>query len=294
MSIKDITIVITSFKSEKKIRRCLNSIDDQCAVINVENSDDKKYKINIEEEFKNVKCILSGDNIGYGGANNIGLKNVKTKYALILNPDAELFSNTLKNFFKIAKENSDFAIIAPSVAEDKKDYDKFTSAAKSPLFDHPISLDSRVVKSVKGYAMFLNLSQFEDVGFFDENIFFFLEEIDLCMRLFKKNKKIYYCAEIPIFHEGGKSHNSEINYEMELSRNWHWMWSTFYYFRKHYGYLYALRKTHIKFIKFIFRILFHAIFFNKQKFNIYLYRFLGLLNSMFGKKSWYRNSDFKK
>ena len=35
-------------------------------------------------------------------------------------------------------------------------------------------------------------------------------------------------------------------------------------------------------------------FFNKQKFNIYLYRFLGLLNSMFGKKSWYRNSDFNK
>jgi len=288
MSIKDITIVITSFKSEKKIRRCLNSIDDQCAVINVENSDDKKYKINIEEEFKNVKCILSGDNIGYGGANNIGLKNVKTKYALILNPDAELFSNTLKNFFKIAKENSDFAIIAPSVAEDKKDYDKFTSAAKSPLFDRPISLDSRVVKSVKGYAMFLNLSQFEDVGFFDENIFFFLEEIDLCMRLFKKNKKIYYCAEIPIFHEGGKSHNSEINYEMELSRNWHWMWSTFYYNKKHKGYIYSLVLVLPKLVSSVFKFFVFLILRNKEKKEIYSQRFSGLINSIIGKSSWYR------
>ena len=288
MSIKDITVVITSFKSEKKIRRCLNSIDDQCAVINVENSDDKKYKINIEEEFKNVKCILSGDNIGYGGANNIGLKNVKTKYALILNPDAELFSNTLKNFFKIAKENSDFAIIAPSVAEDKKDYDKFTSAAKSPLFDRPISLDSRVVKSVKGYAMFLNLSQFEDVGFFDENIFFFLEEIDLCMRLFKKNKKIYYCAEIPIFHEGGKSHNSEINYEMELSRNWHWMWSTFYYNKKHKGYIYSLVLVLPKLVSSVFKFFVFLILRNKEKKEIYSQRFSGLINSIIGKSSWYR------
>ena len=288
MSIKDITIVITSFKSEKKIRRCLNSIDNQCAVINVENSDDKKYKINIEEEFKNVKCILSGDNIGYGGANNIGLKNVKTKYALILNPDAELFSNTLKNFFKIAKENSDFAIIAPSVAEDKRDYDKFTSAAKSPLFDQPISLDSRVVKSVKGYAMFLNLSQFEDIGFFDENIFFFLEEIDLCMRLFKKNKKIYYCAEIPIFHEGGKSHNSEINYEMELSRNWHWMWSTFYYNKKHKGYIYSLVLVLPKLVSSVFKFFVFLILRNKEKKEIYCQRFSGLINSIIGKSSWYR------
>ncbi len=59
---KDITIVITSFKSENKIRFCLNSIDRQCKVINVENSSDQEYKKKIEEEFKNVECILTGEN----------------------------------------------------------------------------------------------------------------------------------------------------------------------------------------------------------------------------------------
>jgi len=72
MSIKDITIVITSFKSKKKIRTCLNSIDKQCHVINVENSDDLEHKKNIEKEYNNVKCILTGENLGYGKANNIG------------------------------------------------------------------------------------------------------------------------------------------------------------------------------------------------------------------------------
>ena len=51
MSIKDITIVITSFKSEKKIRKCLSSIDRQCYVINVENSDNQEHKRNIEKEL---------------------------------------------------------------------------------------------------------------------------------------------------------------------------------------------------------------------------------------------------
>ena len=60
--------------------------------------------------------------------------------------------------------------------------------------------------------MFLNLSEFNDVGFFDENFFFFLEEIDLCTRLLKQNKKIYYCPRVPVYHEGGHSHESSFNY----------------------------------------------------------------------------------
>ena len=85
MSIKDITIVIASFKSEKKIKNCLNSIDNQVKVLVIENSNNLNFKENLEKEFNNVECVLAGANIGYGSANNIGLKKVKTRYALILN-----------------------------------------------------------------------------------------------------------------------------------------------------------------------------------------------------------------
>ena len=98
MSTKDITIVITSFKSREKIRTCLNSIDKQCRILLIENSDDSSFKKNIENEFINVKCVLTGSNLGYGKANNIGLKRVETKYALIMNPDASLEPSSLKNF----------------------------------------------------------------------------------------------------------------------------------------------------------------------------------------------------
>ena len=288
MSIKDITIVITSFKSEKKISQCLKSIHSDCNVINVENSDDQIYKKKIENEFKNARCILTGKNLGYGKANNIGLKEVKTKYALILNPDTELFPKTLEKFLEVALKHPDFAIIAPSVADEKKDYEKFVSVAMNPVFDHPVQLDTRVVKTVKGYAMFLNLSQFEDIGFFDENIFFFLEEIDLCTRLLKKNKKIFYSANIPIYHEGGHSHDSSINLEMEFSRNWHWMWSTFYYNKKYKGFLISILIVLPKLSSAIIKVFIYSLILNKVKKKIYYQRLSGLINAIIGKNSWYR------
>ena len=76
MSIQDITIVITSFKSDEKINDCLNSINRECKVLLIENSNDTEFKRRIEKKFTNVECILTGENLGYGAANNIGLKVV--------------------------------------------------------------------------------------------------------------------------------------------------------------------------------------------------------------------------
>tara|TARA_B100000686_G_scaffold13988_1_gene13398 strand:- start:1600 stop:2433 length:834 start_codon:yes stop_codon:yes gene_type:complete len=274
MSTEDITVVITSFKSEKKIRNCLNSIDKQCRVINVENSNSQDYKQKIEEEFKNVKCILTGENLGYGKGNNIGLKAAKTKYALILNPDTELFPQTLEGFLTVAKERPNFAIIGPGITDDKKNLER--------------KVDIRTVKTVKGFAMFLNLLEFKEVGFFDENFFFFLEEIDLCMRLSKQNKEIYYAPSIPVYHEGGHSHDSSFNYQMELSRNWHWMWSTFYYNKKYRGFIISLTMVTPKLFSSIFKFFLFFMLRNQGKKEIYYQRYSGLINSIIGKSSWYR------
>ena len=123
MSTKDITVVITTFKSSEKIKNCLNSIDRQYKVLLMENSSDSSIKESIEREFSNVECILTGANIGYGSANNIGLRKVTTKYALILNPDARLHPSALKNFIKTTEKIPEFAIMAPYI-QDKKDNNK--------------------------------------------------------------------------------------------------------------------------------------------------------------------------
>jgi len=104
----------------------------------------------------------------------------------------------------------------------------------------------------------------------------------------KKNKKIYLDKRIKVQHLGGSSHNDLINFEMELSRNWHWMWSTFYYNKKHYGYLNSLVKVSGKFFSSLIKIIFFTLIFNKKKRKIYFQRFSGLLHSIIGNKSWYR------
>ena len=274
MSIKDITVIITTFKSDEKIKDCLRSINKSASVIIVENSDNIQFKKNIEKEFSNVKCMLTGANLGYGRANNIGLKTVKTKYALILNPDATLSSSTLDNFFKTTLNISNFAIMAPYIQEKNKNKENVTT---------PIEVDN-----VKGFAMFLNMSEFENVGFFDENFFIYFEEIDLCRRLINSNKKIFLVPSIKINHDGGQSHVSSVNKEMELSRNWHWMWSTFNYHKKYKGFLLSLLLVMPKFLSALIKFLLYSVLFKKEKKEIYYHRFSGLINSIFGKKSWYR------
>ena len=277
MSFDNITIVITSFKSDEKIKDCLNSINNNCKVLVIENSNDIIFKKKIENEFSNTQCILTGSNLGYGAANNIGLKNVKTKYALILNPDTLLEKSTINNFFNEIKSIKNFAIAGPHIQTSSNKYKKkFTDLNPMPT------------NNVKGFAMFLNMEQFADIGFFDDKFFIYFEEIDLCKRLNNLGKKIYLDPSIIINHIGGSSHNQSINFEMELSRNWHWMWSTFYYHKKHYGTSLALSKVIIKFISAIFKVIIYSIIFNSKKKKIYLQRASGIINSIIGKRSWYR------
>ena len=99
MNNKDLTIVITTYRSEKKIFSCLNSIDKQIKIIVVENSNNSSFKNNLEGKYKNLNCILMGGNHGYAKSNNAGLSQVKTKYALVLNPDTIIEENAIENFF---------------------------------------------------------------------------------------------------------------------------------------------------------------------------------------------------
>ena len=277
MTYHDITVVITTFRSEIKIISCLESINSELQVIVVENSNNTDFKKNIENKFRNVKCILSGENLGYAKGNNLGLSKVKTKYALIINPDAVLEKNAINNFLITANKNLNFAIISPLIQEEK-----------DLLIVKENSSELKEIENVKGFAMFLNLENFKDIGFFDDNFFIYFEEIDLCRRLINNNQKIYLDPTIRVHHVGGSSHDNSVNYEMELSRNWHWMWSTFYYHKKYNSFILALIKVMPKLFSSFIKIIFYLLIFKKDKRAIYWQRFSGLFNSIIGRKSWYR------
>ena len=281
MNYNDITIGIVTFKSEKVIFQCLKSITKIKKIIIFDNSNDKILCQKINKKYPNIKCILSKSNIGYGAANNRVFKAATTPYVFILNPDTILDKNCIKQLISQSRVlKNKFAILSPSTKV--KNYGYFKDSRNTKLIYKNI-LD---VDFVRGFSMLVNLSKIKKVGFFDKNFFLYLEEIDLCKRLKENFEKIYIIKNAKIKHLGAKSSN--IGFEFDKCRNWHWMWSNVYYDIKNHSYIFAFNKSILKVVKYHLKALFFLILFQKEKCLISFMRGSGLLNSLIGKKSWYR------
>ena len=75
---------------------------------------------------------------------------------------------------------------------------------------------------------------------------------------------------------------------MELSRNWHWMWSTFNYHKKYKGFFISFLIVLPKLISAVYKFIIYTLIQNKEKRDIYYQRYSGLINAIMGKDSWYR------
>ena len=289
ISLQNLSVVIVSFHSEGVIHDCIKSIKDKIKIIVVDNSGDKVFKDNLEEKYQNVKCILSSEDLGMGAGNNLGLKHVKTDFAFILNPDVILEENSIEEIIIACKKIDSFSLIAP-LSRDKNHPNYKLNSKNHQSFN---SEKPFMVNSVDGFAMFLNLKRlkqlenFKNNKFFDENIFLYLENDDLCKRIIKNNENIYIVPKSNIQHLGASAVNKKYNDQIELSRNWHWIWSKFYYNKKHYGFLIAILNGFPTFLSAILKLLFYSLF-NKKKKDIYLHRVQGFLSALLGRKSYYR------
>jgi len=276
----NLTIIIVTIKSEKVIEKCLNSIDPKVKKIIIENSSDENFTQKLKDKYQNIDCYNSGKNLGMGVGNNLGIKKSKTRYVMILNPDTILNNDTLDQIFKISK-SLDFAILSP--ISDKDNFPNYKIKNKTNYLEK----DFFEVDQVDGYSMVIDKSKFDE-KFFDENIFMYLENDDLCLRVRKKHQKIFILKNAKINHLGAKAVNEKFYNELEFSRNWHWNWSKFYYRKKHYGFMFAFIIGLPSFINSCLKCLFYLIFKNKFKFKIFFCKASGFYNSLINKKSWYR------
>ena len=279
LKIKDITFVIVSYKSEATLYDCLDSLPNETKKIIVENSNNINLKKDLINKYDNIEVILS-KNIGMGAGNNIGLKSCSSQYAYVLNPDTKLRKNTLKNLVNELSNISDFTLASP--LNDNMNIPNFKIFNSDFEDKNILSVDR-----IDGFSMLLNLSKFERKDFFDENFFLYLENDDLCLRIKKKKQNIYIIKNALISHKGGISQNRELEY----LRNWHWMWSKFYFNKKHYGSINAFRKIIFNLLSANLKYVIYLLIFNKHKTKIYKMRILGLINSILGKKSSYRLKD---
>ena len=294
---KNITVIIVTFHTpENIILDCLNSIDKSVKVVIIENSNKFLYQDSIQSRFNNVRILCSGKNLGYGAGNNLGLKQVNTDYALILNPDTVCEEKFFDKISNVIEDANNFSIIGcqylkdpifmPAGFFDKKKNNEFVENFKNNKIEELAKVDW-----VTGQSMIINLNKFKDKNIFDEKFFLYFEEFDLCKSIIRTGGKIYTTNKLKIHHLGFKSSLNEDEIENLKTMNikdWHYMWSSFYFYKKNYNFFYALFKLSGKLLKSLIKMIYFSITFQKNNKNKYLYRFLGLFNSMIGNPSNYR------
>ena len=282
----EVTIVIISHKSKKKVINLISDISNDLKIVVVENSYDRSIENEISDLKKNIKLIFSENN-GYGSAINLARKYVTTKYFFVLNPDIQKINHKLINVFcDAAKElNDSFGALGP----------RFENVSLKSHKQSNIEERYGQIESISGSAMFFYTEVFDKNGGFDEDFFLYFEETDYCNRSKKNNFKIYQINSQKVYHDIGTSveifSEDETNKLKKLYR-WHFIWSKFHFYQKKYGKLISLLIFIPQFLRLIFRISLYTLNSNKEKKEKYLIRFDGLMTSVKGKKSSIRINDF--
>ena len=274
----DVTIIILTHKSKKLVLDYIKNLYKKFKIIIIDNSNDVSLKSIIDNNYPGIDIQLIPNN-GYGNQANYGSKMVKTDYFLISNPDLTGINEAaLLNFVNAAKKlNNKFSTLGP----------RFINANPKT---HKQSLNNGTISEMKfisGACMFFNKNNFDNLNGFDENFFLYFEENDFCLRSFKINKN-YQINNVCVEHDIGTSvliKNDDEKINQANFRTWHFIWSKFYYFKKHYGFFFAL----IYFIPIIIRINYRVILYklknDKININKYKTRRSGLYASILNHKS---------
>jgi N-acetylglucosaminyl-diphospho-decaprenol L-rhamnosyltransferase len=271
-----LTIIIVSFHSENIIENAIKSINrKKYKILVIDNANSLNLKKKLEDKYKNITVLNSKENLGFGRSINLAIKKIKTPFSFYLSADAILKEKSLEHILDYAVKNDDWIILTPSIFN--------TPTSKINIIKKNYKKDIDSINFTQGCAFFFDNKVIKKIGGFDENIFLYYEDNDFFFRCLKKNK-ILVINKALVFHKGNSSVDKKFNYEIELNRNWHLMWSKFYFYKKNFSIITAYKKTLRSFFSSLIKIIYYK-FINKKKYFIYLNRFNGLLSSYMNKKS---------
>ena len=254
----DLTIAIVSYNSYQAINSCLSELlDSKCfPVIIIDNASLDDTAERLEQRFPDATLVKSPRNLGYGRAANLAMASCTTKYLFLINPDLKATTAEVKHLLRTFKQQDEkVALLAPAVEDN--------AHTKEGLIEQ---------KWVIGAAMMFNMDAMKPVGGFDENIFLFSEETDLCMRIQHAGLKILLDSDVYIEHLYRQS--STPNPKTEALKDWHQAWSFCYFNHKHnsdHGKYNPYRRAIRYFIKYLLAM-------DKAKKQRYKYRLKGTLS----------------
>ena len=222
-----LTVVVVTHNSSNVIERCLGSLGKEdwfdCVVVDCGSTDSTLAKVS---GFDYVK-VLETQNIGYGRGNNLGARSAESDLILVLNPDVMIDARRLAalvSFFQVEGGNMMLSCKMFQTAPDgSREY------RRDSRFTGSLSEEQRLC----GALMLMSRVDFTALGGFDENIFLYFEEVDLCRRASAKGLRILIYGEVEVEHMRAASTPKSVEYS--VLRGWHDGWSKVYYIRKSAG-----------------------------------------------------------
>lgn len=233
----DLSIIIVSFNTCELTVDCVRSIRDtvkktsyEVIVVDNASSDDSVEKLeNVAAEMKNVTVIKNKKNYGFSKANNTGVEKSSGEYVLFLNSDTVVYDQTLDGMVEFMKAHPDAGastcyLIMPNGKLDMaahrgfptpwRSFAHFSGLAK--VFPHarifsgysPVYPDiskTHRIEVLAGAFMLVRREAGEEAGWWDEDYFWYGEDIDFCYKLHEKGWKIYFVPKYRILHYKGAS-----------------------------------------------------------------------------------------
>jgi GT2 family glycosyltransferase len=229
----DVSIIIINWNSKDYLRKCLATLKSvspglDAEIIVLDNASHDGCGEMLNREFPGVIFIQSDKNLGFAKGNNVGASRAKGRYLLFLNPDTELVEDSvsilrsrldslpgagaagcrLVNADGSLQSNSVMAF--PNVLNQVLDSEYFrrtfptwgvwgSAALYSPC------LSPSVVDAVSGACIMIDRDLFRSVGGFTEEYFMYAEEVDLCLKVRRSGRHVYYIPETSVIHYGGGS-----------------------------------------------------------------------------------------
>jgi N-acetylglucosaminyl-diphospho-decaprenol L-rhamnosyltransferase len=213
----DLTVAVVSYNSGPVIIAGLADVmrSQRFNVVVVDNHSSNNSVALLRDTFPGLNVVALDKNLGYGRAANVAIWAAETRYVLILNPDIVVTADNIVAFFEAAQAVAGQAsIFAPA-----------TSA--NECNEH----GWQPVRNVLGAVMLLDTHLLHPVGFFDEQLFLFYEETDLCLRVIESGGKILRHGGFRFHHDKGTSSGESPH--VTFFKQWHVGWSSAYYLRKH-------------------------------------------------------------
>ena len=238
----DVTVVVVTYNSAHCLPGLSSGLQTMRNIIVVDNASDDDLQTQLPLTLPQASLLRNARNLGFGAANNRALAQVKTPYALLLNPDCLPTKEFIDGLLQAAADFPDAAIIAPHLIR--------RNGTPEVSYRWPAThWDSRGLKAdgpccvgfVCGAVMLLNMDVMKRIGFFDETFFLYYEDEDLCQRVFLAGQQIVVVPEVEITHLSRGSVKGPNPLKSEFIRGYHHAQSKLVFERKYFGAALAAR-----------------------------------------------------